>query len=121
MSIHHRGALITAAAVYLSLSISIVSCLAGPCTPEIERMQASVDAMAAAAAAAGPAGRQSTAAMTHRQPTPGSIAEAASKLGEAARTRRAQAVLEEARAADRAGDTRACERALADLRRDIDH
>jgi hypothetical protein len=120
MSIHHRGALITVAAVYLTLSASVVSCLAGPCSPEIEHMRSAVDAMTAATAAAGPAGRQCTAAMTHHQPTPGAIAEASSKLGEAARTRRAQAALEEARAADGAGDGGACERALADLRHEVD-
>jgi hypothetical protein len=78
-------------------------------------MQPAVDAMAAAA---GPAGRQTTAAMTHRQPTANSVAEATSKLGEAARARRAQAALAEARAADSAGDGSACQRALADLRRE---
>jgi hypothetical protein len=114
MSIHHRCALITAA-VISSLSASMMSASAGPCTPEIERMQAAVEAMAAAA---GPGGRQTTAAMTHHQPTQASIAEAASKLEEAARARRAQAALAEARAADDAGDGSACRRALADLLRE---
>jgi hypothetical protein len=116
MSIHYRCTLITAAAVISSLSASTMSAAAGPCSPEIERMQAAVDA---AAAGAGSAGRQTTAAMTHHQPTQASIAEATSKLGEAARARRAQAALAEARAADDAGDRPACQRALADLRREL--
>jgi hypothetical protein len=121
MSIRHLGALIAAAAVYLTLFTSVVSCLAGPCTPEFERVRAAVEAMAAATAAAGPAGRQSAAAMTHHQPTPGSIADAASKFGDVARSRRAQAALADARMADGAGDRGACEQALSDLRREIDH
>ncbi len=120
MSIHHRCTLITVVIVLpiSILPISIVSSYAGPCSPDIERMQGSVEAMAVATAAAGPAGRQSTAAMTHRQPTPGSVAEATSKVDEAARAKRAQAAIAQARAADSAGDRRACERALSDVRRE---
>jgi hypothetical protein len=114
MSIHYQCALIAAAIV-----LSNVSSYAGPCSPEIDRMQASVDTVIVALAAAGPPGRQSIAAMTHRQPTPSSIAEAEAKLGEEARARRALAALAQARAADRAGDKNACERALADVRREI--
>jgi hypothetical protein len=116
MSIHHRCALITAAVVS-SLSASVISASGGPCTPEIERLRAAVDTMAAST---GPAGRQTKAAMTHRQPTPNSIAEAASKVEEAARVKRAQAALAEARAADDVGDRPACQRALADLRRETE-
>jgi hypothetical protein len=115
MSIHYRCVPITAAAVISSLAASTMSTSAGPCTPEIERLQAAVDAIAAEA---GPAGRQTTAATTHHQPTPASIAVATLKLEEAARARRAQAALAEARAADGAGDRPACQRALADLRRE---
>jgi hypothetical protein len=115
MSIRYRCALSTAAVVISSLLT--LSASAGPCTPEIERMQPAIDAMAAAA---GGAGRQTTAAMTHHQPTPNSIAEAASKLEDAARAKRAQAALAEARGADGAGDGSACRRALADLRRETE-
>jgi hypothetical protein len=44
-----------------------------------------------------------------------SIAEAASKLEDAARAKRVQAALAETRAADGAGDGSACQRALAGL------
>ena len=92
---------------------------AGPCSLDIDRMQASVDTVIAATAVAGPPGRQSTAAMTHRQPTPSSIAAAEAKLGEGERAKRALAAIAQARAADRAGDNSACERALADAQRAI--
>jgi len=114
MSIHCRCALITTAII-----ISIESSYAGPCSPQIDRMQASIDAMAAATAVAGPPGRQTTAAMRHRQPTPGSIAAAEARMDEGGRVKRAAAALARAREADRAGDNGACERALADVRREI--
>jgi hypothetical protein len=78
-----------------------------------------VDALATATAVAGPAGRQSTAATTHRQPTPNSIAAAEARVKEGARDERAKAAMTRARAADRAGDTGACQRALADVQREI--
>jgi hypothetical protein len=114
MSVYYRCALIAAPIV-----LSTVSSYAGPCSPEIDRMQSSVDAISVAIAVTGPPGRQSTAAMTHHQPTPSSIAEAEAKLGEGARAKRATAALAKARAADRAGDSNACDQALADVRREI--
>src|SRR5258708_376299 len=115
MSIYYRCALIAAPIV-----LSTVSSYAGPCSPEIDRMQSSVDAISVVMAATGPPGRQTTAAMTHRQPTPSSIAEAEAKLAEEARAKRAMAALAQARAADHAGDNNACQRALTDVRREID-
>ena len=100
-----------------ALAASMGAGYAGPCSHEIDRMQAQVDAKLAAAAAAGPTGRESTAATMHRQPTPGSIVAAEEKLGEGARAERALAALAQARAEDRAGNQSACERALADVQR----
>jgi hypothetical protein len=114
MSIHYLFVPVAAA-----ITLSIVPSHAGPCSPEIDRMQARVDTMIAATAAEGPAGRESTAATTHRQPTPGSIAAAEAKLGEGARAERATAAMARARAADRAGDNSACEQALAEAQREI--
>jgi hypothetical protein len=108
MRIHCLCVLVTAA-----ITLSIVPSLA------IDRLQSGVDALIAAAAVAGPAGRESTAAMTHRQPTPSSIAAAEARLNEGARAERARAAMARARAADRAGDTSACQRALADVQREI--
>ena len=73
--------------------------------------------MLEAVAAAGKAARESTAAMTHHQPTPGSMAEAEENLGEGARAERALAAMARARAAD--GDKEACDRALVDAQRSL--
>jgi hypothetical protein len=105
--------------VTVAVTLSIVPSLAGPCSPEIDHLQPGVDALITAAAVAGPAGRQSTAAMKHRQPTPTSIATAEARLKEGARAERAKAAMAQARAADSSGDTDACERALADAQREI--
>jgi hypothetical protein len=110
-----RLLMLTAAALAASISAGY----AGPCSEQIDRMQARVDAMIAATAAAGPAGRESDTALMHRQPTPGSIAAAEERLGEGARAQRALAAMAQAHAADQAGDNGACERALADVQRAI--
>ena len=99
---------------------SVSASYAGPCTDDIDKMQARIDAKLEAKAAVGPTGRQ-VGASTHVQPTPRSIAAAEEKLGEvSAETVAAvrQAMLR-ARAADSAGDKNACEHALADVQRAI--
>jgi hypothetical protein len=90
---------------------------AGPCTAAIARAQAKVDAQLNAWAGAGPAGRESVAAMQHRQPTPGSLARADARLGDSSDGVRAVAELKRARHADQADDAVACEQALAKTRR----
>jgi hypothetical protein len=92
---------------------------AGPCTQDIDRVQAQVDARIDAVAGAGPAGPESNAARLHREPTPGSVAAAEQRLGEGRPMESALAALARARNADSAGDRSACERALADARRAI--
>jgi type II secretory pathway component HofQ len=93
----------------------------GPCSPAIDRLQARVDAALDARAAVGPSAPESTGALTHRQPTPGSVAAAEEKLGEvsAQRVQAATQAMARARAADSAGDKSACERALADVEHEI--
>ena len=102
-----------------TLAASIAVSHAGPCTKEIDGMQARIDAKINAIAAAGPIGRESTAATMHRQPTPGSIAAAEEKLSEGARVEQAVAAMKRARAADAARDMSGCERALEEARRAI--
>ena len=102
-----------------ALAVSTSSSYAGPCTLEIDRMQVRIDAKLNAIAAAGPTARESTAATTDRQPTPGSIAAAEERLGELPPdtiAALAQAMTR-ARAADSASDKSACEQALADVQR----
>ena len=95
------------------------ACLAGPCSKQIDEMQARIDAKLEAAAVAGQAGKESTASTMNRQPTPKSIAEAEIKLGDIS-ARKAKMVgdaMARARKADLAGDETDCERALADAKR----
>ena len=99
MSIDHLGVLAMAA-----LALSIMPSRAGPCSQEIDSMQARIDAMIDTAAA-GSAGH--------------SIAAAEERLREGARAERAMAAMAQARVADWVGDAGACERALADVQRAI--
>jgi hypothetical protein len=109
--------LLAACAVILAASSS--ASYAGPCSHEIDRVQREIDAKLEAKAAAGPSARESTAATTHRQPTPGSIAAAETRLGEVSpqRMEAVVATMARAREVDGAGDKSACEQALADVRR----
>ena len=89
--------------------------LAGPCSSEVERVQAKIDAFLEARADAGPRARESTIALLHRQPTTASIAAAEERLGEL-NTSAFEAItlsMTVARAADRLGDDNTCKRALA--------
>ena len=111
--------LIVFSAVVVAASISTAH--AGPCSPEIDRMQTRVDARLAAKGANGPSAKESTEALVHRQPTPGSIARAEERLREmsAETVAAVKQGLERARAADSAGDKNACERALEEVQRAI--
>ena len=100
----------------IAFAASISASYAGPCTDDIDKMQARIDAKVHGMAATGPTGRQAGAS-THVQPTPRSIGAAEAKLGAVpAETVAAvrQAMLR-ARAADSAGDKNACEQALAEV------
>ncbi|HKN08476.1 MAG TPA: hypothetical protein VJ376_03195 [Pseudomonadota bacterium] len=116
MIIHRLPMLI---AVVLAASISAT--FAGPCSDEIDRVQARVDAKLEAVAGSGPSAPESAAALRSRQPTPGSIAAAESRLGDISSGTAAalRAAMLRAREADRAGDANACEQALAEVRRAI--
>lgn len=84
-------------------------------------MQPRVDAKLEAMAGTGPSAAESAAALRHRQPTPGSIAAAESRLDDPSSSTAAalRAAMLRAREADRAGDADACEQALAEVRRAI--
>jgi hypothetical protein len=104
-----------------ALAASTIAGHAGPCSHEIDRVQAQVDARLEAKAGAGPIASESPGALAHRQPTPDSIAAAESRLGELP-PQKAEAIaaaMARARDADRAGDQSACEQALADVQRAI--
>ncbi|MEZ5891238.1 MAG: hypothetical protein R3D52_13935 [Xanthobacteraceae bacterium] len=100
-----------------AMALAILPSRAGPCTSEIDRLQAAVDAKIEAIAATGPTAPESVEATRHDQPTPGSIAAAEEKLGAGPDMTDAVAALKRAREADNANDTSACDEALAEVRR----
>jgi hypothetical protein len=111
-------------AAILALALLLASPLpsfAGPCSPEIDAMQARIDAKIEAEAAAGQAGAESAAAMEHRQPTPKSIAEAEVRLGDitARYATKVGQAMARARSADLAGEAAECEEALAVVRKSL--
>lgn len=110
MIVHHL--FISSAAV---LFLSVQAGHAGPCALQIDQAQAAVDAKIDAIAGAGRSATESTGALLHRQPTPGSIASAEQRLGEGLQVEAARAALARAREADSANDMAACEKALADV------
>jgi hypothetical protein len=105
----------------LALCLLALPCQAGPCSTDVERIQVRIDTKLNAIAAAGPAADQSTAAQMHRQPTPGSIAQAEQKLGELSPDAIAKVkdAMTRARGADAAGDAAGCQRALDEVEREI--
>ena len=110
-----RSLIVWAAVLVVSISTSY----AGPCSQEIARFRAEIDAKQHSNAVAGSSAPESTAATTHQQPTQWSIGAAESQLGEVS-PEKLEAVLgamERASEADRAGDQIACGEALANARR----
>jgi hypothetical protein len=101
------------------IAASISSADAGPCSPEIDGMQARVDARLEVKAAAGPSAKESAGALVDRQPTPSSIARAEERLGEvsAEAVAAVKQALGRARTTDSAGDKNACEQAFAEVQR----
>src|SRR5262249_52766055 len=94
---------------------------AGPCSNQIDSMQARIDAKLEAKAAAGPTAREGIGAGMSDQPTPRSMATAEERLGEVSSqtVNAVRQAMAQARAADSAGDKNACEQALTDVRRAI--
>jgi len=105
--------LLTAAVFAGSMSTSY----ADPCSKEIDRVQAKIDAQLEAAAAAGSSGAESTGATLHHQPTPESIAAAEGRLGELSPDQATAvfAAMRRARDANKAGNQNACEQALNEV------
>jgi hypothetical protein len=100
-----------------ALVASTMAGYAGPCLTEIDHMQARIDARVEAVAPTGKSAPESSDALLHRQPTPGSIAAAEGRLGEILPETLAvvRAAMVRAREADRIGDKVVCERALVEV------
>ena len=103
--------------VAISISSTMPS-FAGPCSQQIAETQGRIDAKLEAAAAAGPSGRETTAATMNRQPTPKSIAAAEARLGDISEKtmQTIDGAMARARQADLVGDRIACEKALAEAK-----
>jgi hypothetical protein len=101
----------------VALAASMSASYAGPCSNDIDSMQARIDAKLERKASTGPAAPESTDATMHRQLTPGSIAAAEERLGEMSPLTAVAQAMTRAREADSAGDKSACERALAEAQR----
>jgi hypothetical protein len=104
-------------ALAATLAASVSAAHAGPCSAQIDQMQARFDAKLASAARGGPTARESVAATDHRQPTPDSIAAAEERLGELT-PRTVDAIesgLARARKADAEDKRGACEAELAEV------
>jgi hypothetical protein len=94
-------------------------CQAGPCTKEIEAMQARSDAGVGTMAAAGPSAKQSVGAQLHRQPTRSSMASVERQLGQLSPDTivKVNAAMDRAQKADAAGDETECRKALDEVAR----
>ena len=92
-----------------ALAASTIVCSAGPCLPEIERMQERINAKVAAATNTGPSLPEGSNALLHHQPTPRSMAAAEGISPEIVKAVRE--AMTRARDADQAGDKVACEQA----------
>ena len=107
--------------VGLGIGTSVSASYAGPCSGDIDKMQARIDSALEGKAARGPAAKEGAFAGMTEQPTPRSMAAAEEKLEELSpqtvdAVRRAMA---KARTADSAGDSSACVSALAEAQRAI--
>jgi hypothetical protein len=103
----------------MAFARSASATLAGPCSDQIDAMQARIDAKLEAKASTGPTAKEGVAAGMGVQPTLASIAAAEEKLGEIS-PKKAKAIkrgMARARVADKVGDLRACGKALAAVQR----
>jgi hypothetical protein len=107
--------------VGLGIGLSISASYAGPCSGDIDKMQARIDAALEAKAAAGPTAKEGSFAGMSEQPTPRSMAAAEEKLNELSpqTVDAVRQAMTKARAADSAGDSSACASALAEVQKAV--
>jgi hypothetical protein len=103
----------------ITLAISSVPALAGPCSHAIVRAQIQIDAKIAAGPNAGRFAPESVGALLHHQPTVASVAAAQRQLDKDPGGRIALAALALARSADHEGNLVVCGQALAAARQAI--
>jgi hypothetical protein len=107
----------------VAFAASLSAAHAGSCSDDIDRMQARIDARVEAIAAAGPFVPPGVSAGMGVQPTPFGMATVEEKMGEISRNKvdAVRDAMARARAASVAGNYRACETALADVRHLMAH
>ncbi len=103
----------------LALFASLPPAHAGSCSNDIDRMQARIDAKVEAIAAAGPFVPAGVSAGFGVQPTPFGMATVEERMGEVPHNKvdAVREAMARAHAASAAGNYKACEKALADVRR----
>jgi hypothetical protein len=103
----------------VALCASLSAAHARSCSNDVDHMQARIDANVEAIAAAGPAVPPGIGAGMGVQPTPFGMATVEEKMGELKRSKvdAVHDAMTRARAASSAGKYKACEKALADVRR----
>jgi hypothetical protein len=102
-----------------ALVLSVLPGRAGPCSEEIERMQAELDARIETIIDIARFVREARRAFGLPVPTPGRPATAESPHGDGSWMGRAVASMARAREANRSGDGVACAKALADMQRAV--
>jgi len=103
----------------LALALWNSASCAGPCADQIYQSDVAIGKRLDAAAARGKPAAESNFATMHRQPTPGTVAQAEEQAGDlsAADVQTLEQDMQAARTADAANDHAGCEKALADVRR----
>lgn len=102
----------------LALTLSYSVACAAPCSNNIDRMQARIDAKVEAVAAAGSFIPPGISSGMEAQPTPLGMATVEEKMGELSGSKvdAVRAAMAQARAANAAGDYKACKKALGEVR-----
>jgi hypothetical protein len=106
-----------------ALCASLSAACAGSCSNDIDEMQARIDARVEAIAAAGPFVPARIRAGMGVQPTPFGMATVEEKMGELSRNKvgAVRDAMAQARAASAAGNRKACEKSLAEVRHIMAH
>jgi hypothetical protein len=117
------GITLRAALTALAIITPLSAAHAASCSDDIDRMQARIDARIEAIAAAGPFVPTSVSAGMGVQPTPFGIATVEERMGELSRNNvdAVRDAMAQARAANAAGNRKACEKALTEVRHIVAH
>jgi hypothetical protein len=99
----------------LALLLSAGPSYSGPCTPQISDVRDTQSKLLNEIAGTEPAGKESTGATMHRQPTPSSVAQAEGRPGK--NVEAFEQAMERAVKADEADNLAECEKALTEARR----